>query len=242
MKSWFYSILSGAKRTNRFLIRQAFYPLVLASLLCFTLYILRVGYTFRFLEYRNLAWNLFLAWIPYIASITAAALNLRYPGSWGLLLPFPGIVWFLFFPNAPYLVTDFLHLEFRPPVPLWYDIGMISCFAFTGCLLAVISLHIMHALVEEKTGGLIGWLFTIFVLPLCALGIYLGRFGRFNSWDFLINPKEIIKMLTRPFIDPVDNLRLIGFTIMFTAILAVFYLSFTALSSRKRTVESPDLP
>lgn len=232
---------NGLKKLNRFLLRQAFYPLTLASLLCLVLYALRVGYTFRILEYRNLAWNLVLAWIPYLASITVAILNRTIPRFWGLLLPIPGIIWFFFYPNAPYLVTDFLHLEPRPPVPLWYDIGMVSCYAFTGCLLAVISLHIMHSIVEEKAGWLVGWLFVISILPLSALGIYLGRFGRYNSWDFIRNPGDILQLVLEPIREPFENLRFIGFTMMFTAILMVFYLSFTALSSRKRTIDSPDL-
>lgn len=231
-------IFDNIKKINRFLLRQAFYPLILASTLCLTLYGLRVGYTFRYLEYRNLAWNLVLAWVPYAASVFTAGLNIAFPRFWGLLLPIPGMVWLLFFPNAPYLVTDFLHLELRPPVPLWYDIGMVSCFAFTGCLLAVISLHIMHSIVEEKAGWLVGWLFTTSIIPLCALGIYLDRFGRFNSWDLILNPREILNQIMRPILDPFENLRFIGFTLMFTAILSVFYLSFTALSSRKRTLEA----
>jgi uncharacterized membrane protein len=226
------TILNGI---NRFFLRQAFVPLVLASFLCLGLFLMRVGYSNRFLEYRNLIWNLALAWIPYSASVAVAALKISFPRWWYLTLPVPGLIWLLFFPNAPYLVTDFLHLQARPPVPLWYDIGLVSCFAFTGCLLAIVSLHTMHSIVEEKFGWLVGWMFAFTTLPLCGLGIYLGRFGRFNSWDFLFNPKEIMKEIARPILDPLDNLRFIGFTLMFTAILVVFYLAFTALSDRKQT-------
>lgn len=233
-----HPIISLFKETNRFFQRQVFYPLVLASLLCFALFFLRAGYSQRFLEYRNLVWNLVLAWIPYIASVAAAALKINFPRWWYLTLPVPGLVWLLFFPNAPYLVTDFLHLEYRPPVPVWYDIGLVSSFAFTGCLLAVVSLHTMHSIVEEKLGWLLGWIFSCTALTLCGFGIYLGRFGRFNSWDLIIDPKNIIKELARPVLDPLDNLRLIGFTLMFTAILFVFYLTFTSLSERRRFTEN----
>jgi uncharacterized membrane protein len=227
------SFFETIKEANKFFLRQALYPLALASFLCIAIYVTRVAYTYRFLEYRNLVWNLVLAWIPYLASMMAAALNISFPRLGLILLPIPGIVWLLFFPNAPYLVTDFLHLQSRPPVPLWYDIGLVSSFAFTGYLLAVISLHTMHTIIEEKLGWLIGWIFAFVTLPLCGFGIYLGRFGRFNSWDFISNPKELLEEISRPFVDPFDNLRSIGFTLMFTAILFVFYLTFTALSNRK---------
>ena len=227
------SLINKIKETHIFFLRQALYPLLLASFLSFLFYISRVAYTSRFLEYRNLVWNLVLAWIPYIASMMVVALYKGFPRFWWILLPIPSVFWLLFFPNAPYLVTDFLHLQNRPPVPLWFDIGLVASFAFTGYLLAVVSLHTMHAVVEDKLGWLLGWIFAFSTLPLCGFGIYLGRFGRFNSWDFLQDPKEILKEVSRPILDPLDNLRLIGFTLMFTAILLVFYLTFTALSNRK---------
>lgn len=227
------SLINKIKETHVFFLRQALYPLLLASFLCLLFYVSRVAYTSRFIEYRNLVWNLVLAWIPYITSMMVVALYKGFPRLWWILLPVPSIFWLLFFPNAPYLVTDFLHLQNRPPVPLWFDIGLVASFAFTGYLLAVVSLHTMHAVVEDKLGWLMGWIFAFSILPVCGFGIYLGRFGRFNSWDFLQDPKEILKELSRPIFDPLDNLRLIGFTLMFTAILFVFYLTFTALSNRK---------
>jgi hypothetical protein len=39
-----------------------------------------------------------------------------------------------------------------------------------------------------------------------------------------------MKSLASPILDPLENLRFIGFTLLFTALLVVFYLTFTALS------------
>jgi uncharacterized membrane protein len=127
-------------------------------------------------------------------------------------------------------VTDFWHLTPRPPVPLWFDIGLVACYAFTGCSIAVVSLHTMQGLVSTIFGRILGWIFVFTSLSLSSLGIYLGRFGRFNTWDLLINPKSILKTLALLILDPMDNLRLAGFTLLFTAILMVFYLTFTSLS------------
>lgn len=190
----------------------------------------RVIYSERVLEYRNLVWNLVLAWVPYAASIFAAALHTLLPKQWWLL-PIPGFVWLLFFPNAPYIViTDFLHLEYRPPVPLWYDIGLIASYAFTGTLLAVVSLNTMHIIIKKAVGWFIGWVFAFTSLGLCGMGIYLCRFGRFNSWDLFFNPKAVLDVMADRLLDPLDNLRFISFTLMFTAILIVVYLTFTALN------------
>lgn len=215
---------------HRFFQRQAFYPLVLASGFCILLYAGRVVYSERFLEYRNLAWNLALAWIPYTLSFAICALYSVFPRGWWLFVPIPSLVWLLFLPNAPYIVTDFWHLMHRPPVPLWFDIGMIASFALTGCLLTVVSLRTMHNLVSRQLGRLAGWGFAFLALILSGLGIYLGRFGRFNSWDLLFHPEEILKTLAAPILNPLENLRFIGFTLLFTAMLAVFYLTFAAVS------------
>jgi len=76
-------------------------------------------------SYIFLVWNLFLAWVPYGWSLWAATIQRRYPRDWWRLL-LPGALWLLFFPNAPYIITDFVHLYQRPPVPLWYDIGLLA--------------------------------------------------------------------------------------------------------------------
>lgn len=217
---------------HRFFKRQALYPLILASLLCLVLFILRVLYSGRFLEYRNLVWNLVLAWIPYTISLSIASAFYVFQRSWWLLVPGPGLFWLLFFPNAAYIVTDFWHLANRPPVPLWFDIGLVVCYAITGCLLTVVSLHTMQELVSLKLGRWVGWIFAVISLVFCSLGIYLGRFGRFNSWDFLLRPREVLKAIALPVLDPLDNLRFLGFTLLFSAILIVFYLTFTSFSSR----------
>jgi hypothetical protein len=112
---------------HSFLKDHLFYPLALSSALACAILaarILRVeSATFIFL-----VWNLFLAWVPYMWSLWAASIERRHPRAWWRLL-LPGALWLLFFPNAPYIVTDFVHLRERPPVPLWYDLGLLAAFA-----------------------------------------------------------------------------------------------------------------
>ena len=223
-------MLTNLLKIHRFLVEHSFYPLVLSSLLASSFFAWRYFYSDS-TNYINLMWNLFLAWIPYGLSLMAAALKQLRPGLWPLLLVV-GVGWLVFFPNAPYLVTDFYHLGWRPPVPLWYDIGLIAVFAFSGCFLAIASLRSMHLLVEEYLGGLLGWLFVLVALALAGLGVYMGRFGRWNSWDVLLHPRTILKEIALQVLNPLDNLGFVGFTLMFTAIMAVFYLMF--ISSKPR--------
>jgi uncharacterized membrane protein len=145
------------------------------------------------------------------------------------MLLFPGAMWLAFFPNAPYIVTDFLHFYERPPVPSWYDIGLLASFAWTGLFLAIASLRTMQELVNAYAGRIVSWIFASVALALGGLGLYLGRFSRWNSWDLLLQPKEIIAELAYLFANPFINLRFFGFTFMFTAFLLVCYLMFISV-------------
>jgi uncharacterized membrane protein len=152
---------------------------MLSSLMACTFFAFRVFYSGTN-NYSNLLWNLFLAWLPYLLSVITSSVYRITPNRWGLILLL-GILWLVFFPNAPYMVTDFYHLDPRPPIPLWFDISLIALFAFTGCFLAIASLRSIHLIVDGFFGKFTGWLFALFTLGLGSLGVYLGRFGRYNS-------------------------------------------------------------
>ena len=211
-----------------FLAHQSILPLLLSSGLAVTFYILRVVYANSW-NYNNLLWNLVLAWVPYTFSFLAATFSRLFPRQWWLIV-LAGLPWLAFFPNAPYMITDFYHLAQRPPVPFWYDIGLITIFTFAGLFLAIASLRTMHQLVDSAWGKVSGWLFAIVVLSLAGLGVYLGRFGRYNSWDLLIQPKTVLKDIAIQLLNPLDNLGFVGFTLMFTSIMIVFYLMFVSVN------------
>lgn len=222
---------------NRFLRTHSFYPLILSSVMACAFFAFRVFYSGT-KNYSNLLWNLFLAWLPYILSVIASSVYQLHPKRWGIILLL-SIFWLVFFPNAPYMVTDFYHLDPRPPIPLWFDISLIAIFAFTGCFLAIASLRSIHIIIEGFVGKLTGWLFALFALSIGSLGVYLGRFGRYNSWDILLEPKSVLKEIAFNLLNPLDNLGFVGFTLMFTSILLVFYLMFVTASNPGDSSLSP---
>jgi uncharacterized membrane protein len=180
------------------------------------------------IEYRNLIWNLFLAWIPYLFSLWVAVLYGRRSRRWWVLI-FPGFLWLVFFPNAPYIITDFLYLSNLPGVPIWYDILLLATFAWTGCFLAIASLRTMQIIVKDHFGWLFSWFFVTATLTLGGLGIYLGRFSRWNSWDLFLSPKEILYDVVTRVMNPLSNLNFFGFTILFTGFLLICYLMFVSI-------------
>ncbi len=188
-----------------------------ASLICVLLVAARIAYSDSG-RYVSLVWNLFLAWIPFVLAYLAYALSLRKLLLY-LVLPVTAFLWLIFFPNAPYILTDLQHLvKETSSAPLWYDVIILVWFAWTGLLLGIVSLYLMHDIVQRTFGRLLGWVFVFSVSGMSSFGVYLGRFVRFNSWDLLNDPKEIVVTVLGLAIDP--SMRLVAFTILF----AVFHL------------------
>ncbi len=203
--------------------------LMVASVVSIMLAMARMAYSST-KDYSSLIWNLCLAWIPFIfASVT-------YILSWTrkllyLVLPICAFMWLLFFPNAPYILTDFQHLSTNANnAPLWFDVIMLIWFAWTGLLLGVVSLYFMQEIVGRSFGSAVGWMFTILVTVLSSVGIYLGRFYRWNSWDILNDPMPIAHNIFGWLHDPFANLRTYGFTLLFTLLFLFIYLTLYAFS------------
>jgi uncharacterized membrane protein len=87
----------------------------------------------------------------------------------------------------------------------------------------------MQILVRNHLGWVISWLFAGTALVLGGLGIYLGRFSRFNSWDMFFQPKDVLYDIAVRLTNPLSNLRFFGFTLLFTAFLLVCYLTFISV-------------
>jgi len=140
-------------------------------------------------------WNLFLAFIPLVLSFW---LFRRKTNERSFLWWLAWVVFIAFLPNAPYLLTDIIHL-IR---------GTRAGYATWIIALVFIPLHIMAivsgfeayviALINQgrylKRQGaqrFVMWS-ELALHGLCAIGIYLGRFPRFNSWDLVTDPGNVL--------------------------------------------------
>ena len=178
------------RSNSQFLI---FLTLLLASIAATTLIVLRAWYSGRLL-YSFLLWNLFLAWLPFLFAWAAY----RKP----VTAVFNGPLWLLFFPNAPYLVTDFIHLHQFDAVPIWYDAIMLFTFALTGLLLGFLSLYMMQSLVARRLGSIMSWLFVVAAVGMSGYGVYIGRFLRWNSWDVFRQPATLLADIANSLLNP----------------------------------------
>jgi len=206
-----------------------------ASALCVGLELVR-EHRYGAFDFRFLVWNLILAWIPLLLGLFVYD---RYRRGGRLLALVPALaLWLLFLPNAPYIVTDFVHLSAASPVPLWFDGVELSAFAWTGMLLGFVSLYLVHAVVRHRLGAPAGWLGVFAVLGLVSAGVYLGRVKRWNSWDLLTQPGSRLAQLHAHLADPASLGHAIGLTLAMTALLTLAYLVFYALMGARLEASS----
>lgn len=195
--------------------------LILASSLPAAMLLGRILYSGNTL-YSFLAWNLFLAWLPFLL----AWLVFSKPRL-ALVL---GPLWLLFLPNAPYIMTDLIHLRWSTVgVPVWYDALMIFAFSLTGLLLGLVSVYLMQSVVERRLGSWIGWLFVVATLLLSSFGIYVGRFLRWNSWDVFTQPESLLREIVYNLLHPDLFLRTWTVTLVLATVMGFAYLVFYSL-------------
>ncbi len=174
-------------------------------------------------NYGFLIWNLFLAWIPFIiAYFTYTAVLSRRQIL--LLVPIAAFLWLIFFPNAPYILTDFQHLAGNwRDAPVWYDVMLLIWFSFTGLLLGMVSLFMMQEIIRRTFGRWVGWAFVAVVTGLSSIGVYAGRFLRWNSWDIFFHPAGLAAYTIERAQDP--SLQSIMFTSLFGAFFLFLYIT-----------------
>ena len=221
-------ILHNLVRLYRNRAVATFGALTLATAACTAMVAARVAYTGA-PTFRFLLWNIFLAWIPFLISF--ALYQFRVSSRLALLAG--GAMWLLFFPNAPYIVTDFIHLRRTHSALIWYDAIMIASFAWTGLTLGLVSLRMMQSIVRARMGRLASWIFAPVVLLLSSFGVYLGRFQRWNSWDLLTRPYELLHDAGWGLVHPSTSTRTVVLTILFATFLMVTYMMTSTLLARR---------
>jgi uncharacterized membrane protein len=171
---------------------------------------------------RFLIWNLFLAWIPVFFAAGFAAVHRRV---W--LLPL-GLGWLAFLPNSPYLVTDLVHLG--EGVDLWRHVLQYGFAAWTGIMLGVVSMRLIHERIERDLGAIAGWMAVIVSIGLCAIGVVIGRFQRWSSWDLVTQPKAVVATTLDWVRSPFAYVQSTGVALAVAAFFGLAYLTIWSLS------------
>ncbi|MFO0663349.1 MAG: DUF1361 domain-containing protein [Polyangiaceae bacterium] len=213
----------------------ALLPLVLSSALSVSFVAMRsllVGHT----SYLFLLWNLLLAWIPY-GLARLLAVGMRTPTNRALVFVL-AVAFLGFLPNAPYLVTDLVHLKVAASAPYWFDALMFASFAWSGLVLGIAAVRVTAHVVHERLSKSASVAYVVVASALSAYGIYLGRFLRFNTWDAAFHPFSVARCSLAPLVNPREYSTAWLFTIMFSAFFLATYASLTTSSIACRARDS----
>jgi uncharacterized membrane protein len=171
------------------------------------------------ITYMFLLWNLFLAWLPFTLS---RQINSKHPlmlQNYALLT-----LWLLFLPNAPYIITDLMHIKHIQGMPIYFDIILILTTTLQGLVYFYTSIYIVKTRMIRHMSTTTKKIFVPAVFVLSGWGIYLGRYGRYNSWDIVTHPNKLLYHIINSIIHPIDNANqwkvCLFFTLFFIIILS----------------------
>ena len=196
--------------------------LVICSSFSLGLLLIRLITSARF-SYVFLAWNLLLAYIPFLISNWLS--SHREVLKQRLKLAFVIFAWILFMPNSFYIVTDLFHLDNMGYGHPWFDLTLILSFAWNGILLGLLSIRKMEILLRQAKGKFISGVVVCAVMWLNAFGIYIGRFLRFNSWDVIVNPFSLFGELAGIALNPYDYRYVWAMSFCFAFFMIILYYS-----------------
>ncbi len=192
--------------------------LLMVSAVPVLLLLSRVLYSGR-ITYSFLLWNLFLAWLPLLL----AYLSLRSLPRRPLLALIAALAWLAFFPNAPYILTDIMHLRYDDGITVLFDVLLLFTFAISGITLGFVSLRWMQVSVARRIGMWWSRGFAVMVLGLSGFGIYLGRFLRWNSWDIVTNPLSLAQDIWPRLMHPIQHWHTWAMSVLFAFVLIFIY-------------------
>lgn len=203
--------------------------------------------------YRPMLLNIGLSAVPVFAAVLAVAglvvlgpvIAVASDVSTGLssgivwtYLVVGTLLWLLFFPNSIYLITElnFSHRREDDPVPLWFDIVQTLTLSLSGIANAVLSLAVVqtgYALIvvdpQEAAPPGSSWVFAAVVIVFGAIGVYLGRYLRLNSWD-VKHPVGMVRKLAAHLRLRGKALEAGGFVLTHAALIAVVYVPLYLLA------------
>lgn len=207
--------------------------LLMATLLVVCLCLIRFGYTQK-ITFFFLLWNLFLAWIPYFCAIFWK--NFRHKSGRNLWMQnLPLVFCILFLPNAPYIITDLIHLKNTMGSYKLLDEALVFTCAWNGLMLFMATLHIINKELKNYVSPIWNQLIILVIIFISGFGIYVGRYLRFNSWDILSSPFKLINATADVIFNPFENMRAWAVTLFFATLLWISFLFLKSYVGKEET-------
>ena len=179
-----------------------------------------------------LIWNLFLAWIPYLIALKVE--RLQRLGARRIVVVAWLMAWLVFLPNAPYIITDFVHFRHQPPVPFWYDLTLFFAVASLGLTLGLLSIFEVHLVLKHWFSQTFAAILVVFAIGLSGFGVWLGRFQRWNSWDIVTRPEALLRDIAETVTTRHELLHAAGISALLSGILLVGYGLLVVMMGSRR--------
>lgn len=178
--------------------------------------------------FEFLALNTFLGYIPIELSLQLPRIKKVRSLLFLILL----LIWLLFYPNAPYVMTDLFHLSLLHPhnfstgllksdPKIWLNFSFLVVSALSCMLIGTLQLYkLCHLLATKMTPHLPGasLIYPLIFTFLSSIGIYIGRFLRIHSLYILLTPTWFIKQ-----IGSMWSINMWLFTLILTAVQLILY-------------------
>lgn len=201
--------------------KQEFRALIKLSLIAVLLVICRLILP----NHRSLGfliYNLFLAFIPLIISTYIRYYSSKKTKISNLIC---GIIWLIFFPNAPYILTDGLHVIGPSSAFVFIDVVIWIYILLIAFWIALLSLDdIETILLKQVKNRLFVHVVVAFIILISAYGIYLGRDLRLNSWDIVLRPYSLIEFIYQSFANETPGFFNWNAVVFYSIIIYLGYL------------------
>ncbi|MDM5276154.1 DUF1361 domain-containing protein [Paenibacillus silvae] len=196
--------------------------------------------------YAFLSWDMFLAWIPLLISSLMAYVSrhmfARYRTIGVALTGSLALVWLFFLPNAAYLFTEMLHTfryftaqrgnPFWYSMDFWYSLSLTFGVALTGLMLSTCSIMQIQQVLHKCVHRSVCWIIVGGIMLLSSLGVYIGRFNRWNSWDVMSRPGKIVMDLVNDL--GAENSILLEFVALLFVVQAFIYVIISLLNFQNK--------
>lgn len=170
-------------------------------------------------------WNIFLAFVPFFIS----SILYLHTTKENIIKPFfiiGFVLWLLFLPNAPYVMTDFIHLGRVKTIPVMYDIFFFFSSAYVSLLMGLYSLRHMEKIILLKFSRRVVNIVIPIIILFASFGMYLGRFLRFNSWDLFTSHTSLLSTIWDIFTKSNNYINVYSYTVLFFFFIYIAYVSF----------------
>jgi uncharacterized membrane protein len=178
---------------------------------------------------RSMVKNIVLAWLPLLFALGFRRF-VSPPNSRRLFALLCAGAWLIYYPNAPYLCTEYLHLHGTQDAAYWLTMVLIDGCALLGLALAYLSLEEFRRPLARRFGEIAGWTFVALIAFLSGCGIYFGRVLRLNSWTFLTRPALMDVKLTQWYDGLHQDAFAIWFALAFAGLIFASHLLFFTLA------------